>query len=92
MVGMARKKEYSAAERLSVPSSRAPAMVAPERDTPGIERQALEQADAEAEAERIVHDVVLAGFQRHAVEQQQDDAADQAAPARSGSASGRRRR
>ena len=36
MVGMARKKEYSAAERLSVPSSSAPAMVAPERDTPGI--------------------------------------------------------
>ena len=36
MVGMARKKENSAAERLSVPSSSAPTMVAPERDTPGI--------------------------------------------------------
>ena len=36
MVGMARKNENSAAERLSVPSSMAPTMVAPERDTPGI--------------------------------------------------------
>ena len=36
MVGMARKKENSAAARLSAPSSSAPTMVAPERDTPGI--------------------------------------------------------
>ena len=36
MVGMARKKENSVAERLSAPSSSAPTMVAPERDTPGI--------------------------------------------------------
>ena len=36
MVGMARKKENSAAARLSLPSSIAPTMVAPERDTPGI--------------------------------------------------------
>ncbi len=35
MVGKARKKLNSAAERLSVPSNRPPAMVAPERDTPG---------------------------------------------------------
>ncbi len=33
---MARKKENSAAARLSQPSSRPPAIVAPERDTPGI--------------------------------------------------------
>ncbi len=36
MVGMARKKENSAAERLSAPSSSEPTMVAPERDVPGI--------------------------------------------------------
>ena len=36
MVGMARKKENSAAERLSVPIRSEPAMVAPERDVPGI--------------------------------------------------------
>ena len=36
MVGMARKKENSVAERLSVPKRSAPTMVAPERDTPGI--------------------------------------------------------
>ena len=36
MVGMARKNENSAAERLSAPISMAPTMVAPERDTPGI--------------------------------------------------------
>ena len=35
MVGIARKKENSAAERLSQPMSSAPAIVAPERDTPG---------------------------------------------------------
>ena len=36
MVGMDRKKENSAAERLAAPSSSAPTMVAPERETPGI--------------------------------------------------------
>ena len=36
MVGMARKKENSAAERLSVPIRSEPAMVAPEREVPGI--------------------------------------------------------
>ena len=36
MVGIARKNENSAAARLSAPSSIAPTMVAPERDTPGI--------------------------------------------------------
>ena len=36
MVGIARKNENSAAERLSVPSSSAPTIVAPDRDTPGI--------------------------------------------------------
>ena len=36
MVGMARKNENSAAERLSAPSSSAPTMVEPERDVPGI--------------------------------------------------------
>ena len=36
MVGIARKNENSAAERLSAPSSIAETMVAPERDTPGI--------------------------------------------------------
>ena len=36
MVGIARKKENSAAERLSTLSSNAPVIVAPERDTPGI--------------------------------------------------------
>ena len=36
MVGMARKNENSVAERLSAPSSRAPTMLEPERDTPGI--------------------------------------------------------
>ncbi len=36
MVGMARKKENSAAERLSAPSSSAPTIVAPEREVPGI--------------------------------------------------------
>ena len=35
MVGIARKKENSAAARLSAPISMAPTMVAPERDTPG---------------------------------------------------------
>ena len=77
MVGMARKKEYSAAERLSVPSSRAPAMVAPERDTPGTSARHWNRPMPRHKPERIVHDVVLAGLQRHAVEHQQDDAADQ---------------
>ena len=36
MVGMASQKENSAAERRSAPSSMAPTMVAPARDTPGI--------------------------------------------------------
>jgi hypothetical protein len=36
MVGMARKKENSVAERLSAPNSKAPTMLEPERDTPGI--------------------------------------------------------
>ena len=36
MIGRAMKKVNSAAERLSVPSSSEPTMVAPERDTPGI--------------------------------------------------------
>ncbi len=36
MVGMARKNENSAAERLDAPISIAPTIVAPERDTPGI--------------------------------------------------------
>ena len=36
MVGMARKNENSVAARLSAPSSSAPTMVEPERDTPGI--------------------------------------------------------
>ena len=36
MVGIASQNENSAAERLSAPSSMAPTMVAPERDTPGI--------------------------------------------------------
>ena len=36
MVGMARKKENSAAARLSTPKSSAPTMVEPERDVPGI--------------------------------------------------------
>src|SRR5882762_1895637 len=36
MVGIARKNENSAAERLSAPSSIAATMLAPERDTPGI--------------------------------------------------------
>ncbi len=35
MVGMARKKENSAAARLLAPSSMAPTMVEPERETPG---------------------------------------------------------
>ena len=39
MIGMARKKEYSAAARLSILISIEPTMVEPERDTPGkIER------------------------------------------------------
>ena len=36
MVGIARKNENSAADRLSEPNSIADTMVAPERDTPGI--------------------------------------------------------
>ena len=36
MVGMARKKENSAATRRSTPSIMAPMMVAPARETPGI--------------------------------------------------------
>ena len=36
MVGMARKKENSAAERLSAPRSSAPTIVEPEREVPGI--------------------------------------------------------
>ncbi len=36
MVGMARKNENSAAERLSAPNSIADTMLAPERETPGI--------------------------------------------------------
>ncbi|CLP71241.1 Uncharacterised protein [Mycobacterium tuberculosis] len=36
MVGIARKNENSAAERLSVPISSEPTMVAPDRDVPGI--------------------------------------------------------
>ncbi|MNF16904.1 hypothetical protein D3C80_2201480 [compost metagenome] len=36
IVGMARKNENSAADRLSVPISNAPAIVAPEREVPGI--------------------------------------------------------
>ena len=36
MVGIASQNENSAAERRSAPSSMAPTMVAPERDTPGI--------------------------------------------------------
>ncbi len=35
MVGIASQNENSAAERRSAPSSMAPTMVAPERDTPG---------------------------------------------------------
>ena len=36
MVGIASQNENSAAARRSAPSSIAPTMVAPERDTPGI--------------------------------------------------------
>ncbi len=36
MVGMARKNENSAAERLSALNSSAPTMVEPDRDVPGI--------------------------------------------------------
>ncbi|MNT07172.1 hypothetical protein D3C72_1418660 [compost metagenome] len=35
MVGIARKNENSAAERLSVPINSAPTMVAPDREVPG---------------------------------------------------------
>ena len=54
------RTRYSAAERLSVPSSSAPTMVAPERDTPGISDRHWKRPMPSADAERVVHDVGVA--------------------------------
>ena len=55
MVGMARKKENSAAERLSAPISSAPTMVAPERDMPGITARHWKRPILQAERQREIH-------------------------------------
>ena len=51
MVGIARKKEDSAAERLSAPSSIAATIEAPERDTPGSIKT-LRDADPQIHQQR----------------------------------------
>src|SRR5205814_350139 len=54
MVGIARKNENSAAERLSAPSNIAATMLAPERDTPQFGE--IEHDDRENRAELNQHD------------------------------------
>ena len=51
-------------------------MVAPEREVPGIMRQALEQADFERQRWWIIHDVAIYRLQRHAVDRIENDATD----------------
>ena len=60
MVGIARQNENSAAERRSAPSSMAPTMVAPERDTPGIIARHCTSADDEIHRQRKRRGVVIA--------------------------------
>ena len=59
MVGMARKNENSAAARLSAPSSIAPTMVAPERDTPGIMARHWNSPICDVHRQREARRVVL---------------------------------
>ena len=73
---MARKNENSVAERLSAPSSNAPTMVAPERETPGIMARHWQRPIGKRQRQRIVHDVVIARLEPHPVDGQQHDAAD----------------
>ncbi len=58
MVGMARKKENSAAERLSVPISSAPTIVAPDREVPGISARHWNRPILRHSDSGIVHHVV----------------------------------
>ena len=76
MVGIASQNENSAAERWSAPSSMAPTMVAPERDTPGIMARALANADDEIHRQRVVGGVVIARLEIELVDPQQHRAAD----------------
>ena len=76
MIGMAMKKVNSAALRLSVPSSSAPTIVAPERDTPGTSASIWNEPDKEAEVRRVLVDVGVFRLEPQLVDIEQHDAAD----------------
>ena len=76
MVGIARKNENSAAERLSAPSSIPETMVVPERETPGIIARHCASPMIRYIAERELRRVVMARLQVERIDPQQDRAAD----------------
>ena len=75
MVGIARKNENSAADRLSAPSSIAETMVAPERDTPGIIARHWQMPMTETHRQRELHDVVIARLEIELIDPEQHRAA-----------------
>jgi hypothetical protein len=74
--GIARKKENSAAARLSAPSSIAATMLAPDRETPGNHRQALRESDPEIHRQRKCRGIVFVRLEVELIDPQQDGAAD----------------
>ncbi len=76
MVGMARKKENSAAARLSLPEQHGADDRGARPRYAGDQRQRLEQADAEADAERVGHDVGVPRGHRQPVDEEQHDATE----------------
>ena len=75
MVGMARKNENSAAARLSAPSSIAPTMVAPERETPGTMARHWKSPILQVHEQRKARRVVVRRLELQVVDHQQHEAA-----------------